>query len=81
MAVTSKVWSPVTDPVAAASWVAVYVFGDVQTVSGAPSSEHWKTASGSSDENSNSAVASVVATAGPLSIRTTGGVRSPISQP
>jgi hypothetical protein len=66
--------------VAARTCPSVYVMGDVHTVIGAPSSEHWKTAFGSSAVNVNVGVVSVVATAGPSWIVTTGGVMSPMSQ-
>jgi hypothetical protein len=72
--------SPAREPVAARSWVSVYVLGDWQATNGAPSSEHSKAACGSSAENVNVAVVSVVAACGPLWMVTTGGVMSPISQ-
>jgi hypothetical protein len=57
-----------------------YVSGDSQNVSGAPSSEHWSAASGSSTVKLNVASVLVVAMAGPEWIVTTGGVTSPLAQ-
>ena len=74
-----KTWSPATLPLTAASCVGVYVLPDTQTTGSPPSSEHWNTASGSSETNSNVGVVSVEAGAGPLVISTLGGVVSPIS--
>ena len=77
---------PSTWPEAAASCSAVYVFGDEHTRNSAPSSEHWRTAAGSSTVNVKVAVCSFVVSSapdtsvGPPVISTTGGVRSPISQ-
>src|SRR5918992_124961 len=79
VAVTSSVCSPAGCPVASARSSAVYVCGDSQKWSGPPSSEHWSAASMSSTVNVNVAVVSVVATAGPEWIVTTGGVTSPLA--
>ena len=52
----------------------------MHTLNGAPSSEHWRAAVGSSAENVNSRSSLAVTRAGFSWIVTTGGVMSPISQ-
>ena len=57
----------------------MYSTGEVQTVNGAPFSEHSSVASASSTVISNVGVVSVVTASGCDVIATTGALRSPIS--